>query len=384
MEVQLLLTAVTALAKLAYELCKNGKMHQEECSRISERLPALIALAQAWSDSTRGTASSVCQPNNLALVRLHEALKQLNLALQAATTPSSRWSGPVRKFLKDREAAAALTKAEKDLNVVLLDFSVHQNNVVNEQIQQRYDQLIGHLSRVEDKLNSIGQRSNCVTDGGCDKRLDAAEMNFILRKIQTEDSSSPENKQILDEAFQLQEKTMTSVQRMQQQTIESLKVGTNTLAELGDHKVQIARISKNIECLYSRWDETEALLNSESTVDDLVPSSICKRNKIVSRKSQARMETKAKKTEYSFGHRFKSDSGARKNAVMTHCPELNVHARGIKNAKVNFKNAEEACLEKLQEGDQAIMSGQPIRCFVGSDTSPRTRNPILCTSIYIH
>lgn len=140
----LLVRSVVSLVKLASETYANAKAHLENQARLGQRLATLLVLTQQWAHDAAPPAP--------ALVALYKALERLNMALQAATTPKSHWSRPVRKMIQQREAIAALAKAETELNAVLLDFTVYQNHFVHRQSNAYHGQLVGHLARVEQQI----------------------------------------------------------------------------------------------------------------------------------------------------------------------------------------------------------------------------------------
>lgn len=51
---------------------------------------------------------------------------------------------------------------------------------------------------------------------------------------------------------------------MNQQASQSQEVGSNSLVALKEHQVTTARNAKHMEQVYSQWDRTESLSNSES------------------------------------------------------------------------------------------------------------------------
>jgi len=142
-----LTSVVVSLAHLAYETCKAAKAYKEECVRIGERLMNLIVLTKEWMEIAK-KSSTHNLPSHMALRSLEKILKQLNLTLQAGTTPRSMWTSRVRTYMKSRDVLESILKAEKDLNSFLQDAHFLQGNM----IFQRIDRFESRFDRVEQIL----------------------------------------------------------------------------------------------------------------------------------------------------------------------------------------------------------------------------------------
>lgn len=211
-----LTSAVVSLAHLAYETAKAAKAYKEECVRIGERLMNLIVLAREWMDSVK-KASTRNLPSHTALRSLEKILKRLNLTLQAATTPRSRWTSLVKTYMKSRDVLASILKAEKDLNSFLQDAHFLQGNMIYERI----DHFESRFDRVEQVLLRLANQP----DPSNPRHTYQEQMYSILNECQTKppmllstedtESTAPGSESLFTPSHEDVEDTTMDVKKLQ-------------------------------------------------------------------------------------------------------------------------------------------------------------------------
>lgn len=164
--VEVAVSSIISLAKLAWQTCVASQVHKQNCVRIGNRLMNLMVLTKEWTETTTTTttqgrrdgASKQQQrrrelPSLSSLKTLQGVLERLNLTLQAVTTKRSKWTKRVRQFVGSIDTLTALERAESDLNSALQDFQVAQNNEILSIVTERFDQVEQILLHLANKID---------------------------------------------------------------------------------------------------------------------------------------------------------------------------------------------------------------------------------------